>query len=206
MKDYPSIPRANGQAFRFIPWAYLFSKLDGSMVRAQYSKKQGFYKFGTKTCLMDTTTPIFGEAIPLFFDTWAEPLTRIFKDNRWNDAIVFCEFYGAQSFAGIHVPNDPKRLSLFDVDVDKRGIMGPRDFLKHFEKLPIADFLGIQNWNRELIEMIYESILPGVSFEGVVGKAGEGHQRITAKAKTKRWLDAVKARYNEKDAEKIINS
>jgi len=45
MKSYPSIP---GKHTNGIPLT-VFDKLDGSNIRAEWSKKRGFYKFGTRT-------------------------------------------------------------------------------------------------------------------------------------------------------------
>ena len=44
------------------------------------------------------------------------------------------------------------------------------------------------------------------AFEGVVGKAGDGHKIVRAKAKTQAWVDKVKEVYGEIAAEKILNS
>ena len=48
MKSYPSITTK----IDFSKEYYLFDKLDGSNIRAEWSKKQGFYKFGSRTQLL----------------------------------------------------------------------------------------------------------------------------------------------------------
>lgn len=48
-----------------------------------------------------------------------------------------------------------------------------------------------------VVNGVGEMVIP--TFEGVVGKAGEGHKLIMAKAKTQAWLDKVKALYGDKD-------
>lgn len=48
--------------------------------------------------------------------------------------------------------------------------------------------------------------LPGVTFEGVVGKAGDGHRVIMAKAKTQAWVDRILARYGEDERRRIVDS
>lgn len=59
MKQYPSINSSNGQSFKeFV--ADVFDKLDGSNLRFEWSKKQGWYKFGTRHRLFDNTDPVFG--------------------------------------------------------------------------------------------------------------------------------------------------
>ena len=46
----------------------------------------------------------------------------------------------------------------------------------------------------------------GVSFEGVVGKAGDGHRVVMAKAKTQAWVDAILARHGEEEGWRLVNS
>ena len=44
--------------------------------------------------------------------------------------IVYAEWFGAQSLAGMHKPWDHKRdIVLFDVNPHKKGFLGPKDFL-----------------------------------------------------------------------------
>ena len=185
----------------------IFDKLDGSNIRAEWSKKTGWYKFGTRTRLVDETDPMFGPAIPVFMNTLAEPLARIGTDKRWERMIIFGEFMGANSFAGVHDPADPKTITLFDVNPHKKGIIGPKEFLKTFEGIvPLPKFLGEMRWNRSFVEKVRNGEIDGITLEGVVGKAGEGHQLVMAKAKTQAWIDQVKAKFTAEQAEKIINS
>ena len=49
MKEYPSIPyRIHGDLD-----IIAFGKYDGSNIRAEWSQKKGFYKFGTRKRLLD---------------------------------------------------------------------------------------------------------------------------------------------------------
>lgn len=86
MKAYPSISKD----IRTDVNIFAFDKLDGSNIRAEWSKKKGFYKFGTKTRLLGTDDPIFGEAIGLIHKTYGESLTKVFKDEKYERAI--CNF------------------------------------------------------------------------------------------------------------------
>jgi len=113
MKQYPSIlgisncPNSKCIAFK---------KYDGSNLRWEWRRKKGFYKYGTRTRLFDTSDEIFGKAIQLFFDIYAEYLEKIFIDNRLAEPITsFTEFFGTNSFAGLHDPKDDMKLMLFDV-------------------------------------------------------------------------------------------
>lgn len=196
MKSYPSIPRSTGQDLQEFD-AYVFDKLDGSNLRWEWARKSGWYKQGTRTRLFDATDTSFGSAFPIFAERLAEPLERVARAQRWDRMIVFTEFWGPQSFAGLHEPNDPKRLTLFDVNPYKKGFLGPRDFLKLFDGLDIPAFLGVHRWTRGFVEQVRRNELPGITEEGVVGKAGEGHKLVMAKAKTQVWIDKVFARYGE---------
>jgi hypothetical protein len=208
MKSYPSIAASTGTAFREIPNAYIFDKLDGSNIRAEWSKKQGFYKFGTRTRLLDESDEVFGGVPKLWQEKMSEPLAKIATDQRWESAVFFAEFFGSGSFAGVHQPEDVKQLALIDVAPYKKGILGPRDFLKLFRgQVRTAEFLGQHNWTRGFVEQIRMGpLLNGITFEGVVGKAGEGHKLVMAKAKTLAWVEKVRLLYTAEEAEKIINS
>lgn len=206
MKPYPSIQSSNGQKFREFE-AYVFDKLDGSNLRMEWTRKAGWNKFGTRTRLFDETDTDFGIAISLFIAGWRDDLTLIARDRRWNHLVVFMEFHGKNSFAGKHDPLDHKTLTLFDACPDKKGIMGPREFLDCFKGLKIPRFFGIHNWTRGFVERVRSGLEPsGMTFEGVVGKAGSGHQLIMAKAKTKAWVDKVLAQYGEVEGKKLVES
>jgi hypothetical protein len=206
MKDYPSIELCIGQKFREIPNALVFDKLDGSSLRSEWNRKQGWYKHGKRHGLLDDSNPHLIEAPALFERNMADPLARIARDNRWESLVVFYEFWGLKSLAGQHVKGDPKFLSLFDVAVNKTGFMSSRDFLKIFEgKVLTAAYLGTFNWTRGFCDQVYRGELSGVTFEGVVGKAGERHGIVRAKAKTHDWIEAVRKIHGAK-AEFIINS
>src|SRR4051812_33816896 len=82
-----------------------FEKFDGSNIRAEWSKKAGWYKFGSRNVLLDESHPDLGSAIPLFRETLADRIDKVFRDRKsslpeFDQAVVYCEFYGAQSFAG----------------------------------------------------------------------------------------------------------
>jgi len=206
MKDYPSIPQSIGQKFREMPHAFVFDKLDGSSMRAEWTLKQGWWKFGKRQGLVDDSNQALTEAPGLFLQQMGEPLERVAVEHKWRHLIVFFEFWGDQSFAGRHIDGDVRHLTLFDADRDKKGIISPKEFRELFEgKVDTARFLGNYNWTRGFVERIYQGDLEGITFEGVVGKVGERHKLIRAKAKTQAWLNKVKELYGE-DAEKIINS
>jgi hypothetical protein len=73
MKQYPSIPNpSSGRLIEFD--AYVFDKLDGSNLRFEWDRKQGWYKYGTQTQMLEASRPVLGEAIGLFLERLSDPL------------------------------------------------------------------------------------------------------------------------------------
>lgn len=204
MLEYPSITSAAGQNFREF-YAYVFGKADGRNTRWEFSTKNGWYKAGTRDRRFDISDPEFGPAVKIFAETMDEPLRRIFRRQRWDRAVAFAEYWGPQSLGGLLVPGDDMKLSLFDVSIDGKNLLDPRDFKRIFidSEIPTVPYLGKTHWTRGLIERVYQGEFEGALFEGVVGKGTNGE---LAKAKTKAWLDAVRARYAPAEAERIVNS
>src|SRR5689334_10608354 len=131
MKEYPSIPRQI-QGVNI----YAFDKLDGSNIRAEWNRKMGFNKFGSRTQLIDSTHQFLGKAPQLVLDRYGKELDAIFKKERYERVTCFFEFYGKNSFAGVH-QNEEHEVVLFDVDIFKKKMMKPGDFIKMFGHLPI---------------------------------------------------------------------
>jgi hypothetical protein len=214
-KEYPSISRSGGQSFQEIPAAYVFDKLDGRNVSVTWHRKQGWQHFYTRNNrIFDVLDKDFGEAIPLFNATFKEPLSKIFHDARYEGVTTYFELYQQPdtslphgSLAGVFELGVPKKLALIDVAPYKQCILGPREFIDTFATkagLPCASFLGQTNWTRGFVESVREGRV-AVSFEGVVGKSGERHKLVMAKAKTQAWIDAVLSRYGA-DGQKIVES
>ncbi len=202
MKQYPSIPSTGKEVFD----AYIFDKLDGSNLRFEWDKKLGWHKFGTRQQMLLPSHPTFGSAIPMFLETLAQPLEEIAKKQGWTNFTAFCEFWGEHSFAGFHETTDSKHLSLFDLQIYKRGLLEPQVFLDLCAHLETPRFLGIHRWDAAFTQQIKANQLEGITFEGVIGKQGSGHQRQMRKAKTQAWLEAVVAKFDETQAAAIINS
>ena len=211
MKQYPSIPAGIGTQFgtQFFEFeAHCWEKLDGKNLRMKWTRKKGFCQFGSRHRLFDQTDPEFGPSIPIFQTTIAEPLAKILTDARLQEAILFGELWGDKSFAGFFEPGDPLRVSLFDACWDKKGFLSPQDFRRAFEgKVPTPAYLGLHHWTRGFVEQVFRGEIEGTSFEGVGGKTkAKGGELLMAKAKTRGWLEAVKARFDSSKAEELINS
>jgi hypothetical protein len=207
LKDYPSIAGSAGQKFFEIARAQVFDKLDGSSMRSEWNPKQGWYKHGKRSGLTDDSNPHLTVVPALFMETLAEPLAKIARDARWQSVVVFYEFWGQKSIAGLHFEGDPKFLTLFDAAPHKRGILGPNDFRKTFEDVvPTARYLDTVNWTRGYVDRVRRGDVEGITFEGVVAKSGERHQIVRAKAKTQRWIDRVIEVHGEMAGNRLVDS
>ncbi len=190
MKSYPTIPREIRQGMSI----YAFGKIDGSNIRAEWSRKAGFYKFGSRHRLLGTDQDQIPEAEEMIKTVWAEPLTDVFRRNGWERAIAFFEFWGNNSFAGLH-DDELHRLSLIDVNPYKKGILPPKEFLDFFGHLDIAPLLYHGPCDAEFIESVRQSTLEGMPLEGVVCKAKNPKNTpmpVMFKIKSDAWLQKLK--------------
>jgi len=199
MEQYPSLDKLIRNTH-----IYAYDKLDGSNIRAEWTRKTGFTKFGSRTQLMDETKPILGEAIPLFNEKYAEALNQIFIKQRLQKATAFFEFYGPNSFAGFH-EQEQHDVTLFDVHVYKKGLMSPQEFNQTFKHIETASLLYQGKPTLEFLEAVKEGSLEGMTFEGVVCKAGyDKRNRLASfKVKNQAWLDKLKHKF--KDNESMFN-
>ena len=192
MKEYPSI-----QHEVVDQPIYAFDKLDGSNVRAEWGRKQGFYKFGRRHGLLDDSNPMLGEAEQLILNGPAEELQRIFVEQRWQKATCFFEFFGPHSFAGNH-EHEPHEVVLFDVSYEKKGFMEPNPFIRMFaDRVKTAPLLYHGNPNQTFQDAVRNGQLEGMTFEGVVckGKLTSPGRPLMFKVKNRAWVEAVKMKF-----------
>lgn len=202
MKEYPKIPSSKNFP---LTQCFAFNKYDGSNLRWSWGKKKGFYKFGTRTRLFDHTDPDFGPAIPIFMEKFSPQLCELFKQDAFlreqQEITVFTEFFGPRSFGGLHLPDDPKELVMFDVWVYKRGLMGPKEFVKTFSGVvPTAKVIYQGKFGGQFADDVRKGkyASDGV-FEGVVCKTGTGGRDLfMCKIKTDAYLTKLKAVFHEK--------
>lgn len=192
MKEYPSIQR------KYIKdeYVYVFDKLDGSNIRVEWSAKRGFYKFGTKTQLIDEHTPIFGEAIKLFLDRYdCRGMRKCLEKNKWQRAVFFAEFLGPNSFAGNHKMDEQHEVVLFDVSVND-AILDPREFCDNFDYAVTPKLLlAGERVDEDFIKSVHDSKLDGMTFEGVVckGFTRDRHESpMIFKIKSNAWIEKLK--------------
>jgi hypothetical protein len=181
MKQYPEIA-GSAKAPLGKP-CIAFYKYDGSNLRWEWSKKQGWHKFGTRSQLFNATDPLFGQAIPIFMSGLGDRIVeRVRNAERETQRIIaYTEFFGPGSFAGRHELAEPKQLKLIDVELYKKGIMPPRWFMETFAGMPeTAEVIYIGNMNQQFIDNVRRGAFP-MLWEGVV-----------AKGTTETWMAKIK--------------
>ena len=184
MKGYPSISRKLQHSLD----VYAFDKLDGSQIRAEWTRKNGFFKFGSRRVLIDGSHPL-GKAVGLIQNKYTDDLERVFRRDRFDKVTCFFEFLGPSSFAGQHVENEDHDVWLFDIDVYKKGLLDPPDYLKLVGKLDIAQLIHTGRAGPQFEEAVRNSLLEGMTFEGVVCKArAKKRTPVMFKIKTKVWI------------------
>lgn len=177
-----------------------FEKIDGSNLRWEWSRKNKWSKFGTRHCLFDSSSE-FAPAIDIFMSKYAEAIEKIIKDHKlYRNAeriTAFTEYWGQKSFAGQHIADDSKDLVLFDVQVHKRGLLGPREFVDLFGKLDISKLVYEGILNDSFIQDVRDGKFPNrqKSNEGVVCKGGSGHKLWMRKIKTTAYMERLKGSF-----------
>lgn len=197
MKSYPSITTDPSRGEPLV----VFDKLDGSNIRAEWEAKRGFFQFGTRTRVIDASAPVFGEAVGLIRERHGEALHAVLRARGLRHAVAFFEFHGPGSFAGQHL-DEPHTVTLFDVAVDRRGLLDPFRFREWFAGLETPRVLHEGPVDEALLARVRDGSLPGMTFEGVVCKGAyvaPGTPRMF-KVKSRRWLDRLKEKCGDDEA------
>lgn len=191
MKIYPSIVGVNDSPIGLPGIA--FYKYDGSNFRAEWNFKKGFNKFGARRRLIDESDKLMGKSIPYFLQNHAEELHEELKGLRVQKATVYMEWWGEHSFAGSHRLDEPHQLTLFDVHLHPKGILGPRQFLKLFGCVKnCAEIIYEGNLNKSFIDSVRQNKLEHRLNEGIVFKGGDKHGLWMTKIKTHDYLTKLK--------------
>lgn len=189
MKRYPSI----GTVIDFTSDVYVFDKLDGSNIRAEWSRKRNeFYKFGSRGQLLDHKDPVLGDAITLIRTNYERDLANAFSSQKWERAIAFFEFMGPSSFAGRHVMEEEKTVTLIDVAAYKHGLLDPKTYIELFGNVQIAKLLHVGKLDDAFVESVKLGTLEGMTFEGVVCKVNDQNASKMFKIKNRAWLKRLK--------------
>jgi len=190
VKTYPSISYATESHLPIVA----FDKLDGSNIRAEWTSKKGWHKFGTRNRLVDHTDPLFGRAPKLVTEKYGEQLGKALKDAGYDKAMCFFEFWGPSSFAGMHNLEEQQTVTLFDIAPFNQGILEPERFLKVAGHLDHAQILYQGPCTEDFIQQVRDGTLPGMTFEGVVCKAKNDKKTkmpVMFKQKSRAWLDKL---------------
>lgn len=197
MIEYPSIIGVS-KAPREECWA--FNKIDGSNIRAKYTQKKGFESFGSRYCLIDESHPHLGKAVAIFKEVYAEPLGRLFRDKYrdYREIITFFEFFGKNSFAGIHDPNDQHRIYVFDVLLGHkdRKFVSPKEFVKTFsDKVLTPDVIYQGKLNEDFIQRVRGDefgLQEGVICKGLTTNGAYRGKIWMCKIKTNKYLQSLR--------------
>ena len=192
MKEYPSIETRIRNDIK----AFLYPKYDGSCIRACWTPKRGFYKFGSRTQLISDTDKPLGEAISLLNNKYNECLSKAFTDKlpKIESVMCFFEFYGKNSCFGGHL-DEPHELTLFDIAPYKKGLLPPNEYLDLVGNLDVCLPIYEGFIDEDIIKQIREGTLEGITFEGAVAKGKADNKTkmpIMFKIKTYAWLNKLK--------------
>lgn len=204
MKEYPSIFKFGKGPLEIGSYIYAFDKLDGSNIRAEWSKKRGFYKFGSRTQLINESSPTLGESISLIKDKYEKEITDKFKSKTEN-IVCFFEFFGNSSFAGNHIKDEKHDVVLFDINMQNYGLLKPKEFIEFTKNMHTPKIVYEGNLSKEFENDIWDGKY-SVTFEGVVCKSNlrDRHQNImSAKIKTKAWIEKLRSVCGE-DSKKFL--
>ena len=209
MIEYPSI-MSSAKAPR--EPCIAFEKLDGSNIRVKYTNKRGFHLFGSRTQMFDKGHPFLAPAIPYFYEHFENPLVDLIENEFPNERelVAYLEFFGDQSFAGWHEPEDPtKRLVCFDIMVGhkNRKFVMPQDFVKMAEKYKVISprVMYVGNLNDQLIADVRAGkydVVEGVVCKGTQRTGAHRGGTWMSKIKTQAYLDKLFNRYGEDGVKK----
>jgi hypothetical protein len=185
-----------------------FEKYDGTNLHWVWEPELGWYGFGTRRDRFDldeqgirefnAAHPGLEAAPALFLEQFANRLEQRFHEYpayHSPEVVVFTEFLGTHSFAGLHKPEDAKQLILFDVQT-AQGIVPPEQFVQDFGDLPSARVV----YRGKLTGQFVEAVRAGKYdvAEGVVCKGGnEPDQLWMVKIKTNAYLTRLKQAFQD---------
>lgn len=192
MKQYPSIQRLEESSI-FKNTVFVFDKIDGSNIRAEYNPKKGLYKFGSRHRLISEQDPL-GKAIPLikqFEESFSKLNKTLFKES----AVLFFEFFGPSSKFGSHDFSEKHTVKLIDVSVYKKGLISPQDLINYFGYNLLPEVLRIGSIDHDFLQSVKDGTLPKLGREGVVIKTNENNPKMF-KYKRQSWYDELKVYCN----------
>jgi len=216
MKHYDSFENIKYDQLLLGEEVWALNKIDGQNFCAKYYPKQkDFTMYGSKTQNVDESSEQFGDAVKYFKNNMANTIKDIIITNSKKGDIfngveeitIFCEWYGENSFSGIHQKDDILKLCLIDVFLKKKGYIEPKIFYKIFEgysNIEIPELIYKGKLTKDFINSIINNDwsnpncqYPNVK-EGVVCKRStlmKGQKLPKVKIKTNWWLNKLKNVY-----------
>jgi len=182
-----------------------FEKYDGTNLHWDWDRDFGWHAFGTRRDVFNLTAEgieqfterhaHLREAVEVFHSTLADGIEEVLRNHaKYYDAPAvqaFTEFFGPNSFAGLHKEEDPKQLRLFDIRLEVGGMIGPSQFVTDFGHLHAARVI----YEGKLTGKFAEDVRLGKFgvAEGVVCKGGSGGSDLwMVKIKTYAYLERLK--------------
>jgi hypothetical protein len=208
MLHYPKIPGSKGAP---LGRCVAFEKYDGTNLHWDWDRDFGWHAFGTRRDSFNLTPAgieLFAarhahlsECVTAFRGQFADGLERAFHDHPayrpYQGLKAFTEFFGPNSFAGLHKADDPKQVVLLDIEAEGFGLIGPQRFVADFGDLPIARVVYEGRLTGQFAEDVRRGKY-GVA-EGVVCKGGSGGSDLwMAKIKTHAYMERLKRAFGER--------
>jgi len=168
-----------------------FQKIDGSNIRAEWNRKRGFYKFGSRTRLISESDVPLGESIGLIKEQ-EKDINNILLSTKIDSAICFFEFHGEHSKFGQH-HTEPHQCSFIDISFYKKGFLIPEQFVELFSKTAPVLYQG--PLTDDFVQSVKDGTLEGLGSEGVVCKGSldkKTGQPFMVKLKRQSWFDELK--------------
>ncbi|ERN41089.1 hypothetical protein KR51_00023490 [Rubidibacter lacunae KORDI 51-2] len=202
---YPKIP---GSSQAPLDRCIAFEKYDGTNLHWVWERELGWYAFGMRRNRYDLDAsgikefhaahPGYPDAVEIFERDFAHPLAQMFLSHPTYVApeiLVFTEYFGPSSFAGLHKEAEPKRLVLFDVAVGD-AIVPPAQFIDDFSHLNIARVVYRGKLTGKFVDDVREGRYDVV--EGVVCKGGSTPDTLwMLKIKTHAYMTKLKEAFQE---------
>lgn len=227
MKEYNSIPRFFDDQTLHGEQVVAFNKLDGQNFRVKFNtkgtNKNQFTLFGSRHTLVDEDTEGFGNAVKFFKKNYEDVLRQIIICNSGKKGIfkgveeltLFFEWYGDNSFAGFHQPDDKMHLAMTDMFLKKKGYIEPNDFIDIFcedYRIETPDVIYIGKLDMDFVNSIVNNDwtqegckYPNVK-EGVVIKRStlmKGQKLPMCKVKTNWWINKLHANFSEEECKRL---
>ncbi len=215
MKHYDSIDRIQDNGFLLGKEIWAFNKLDGQNFCVKWTKSKGWDTMGSRKRMVDENDDQFGDAVRYFLENYADKLPVEIKAHS-GKGDVFCgiqeitfffEWYGDNSFCGVHQEGDDLRLALIDVFMKKKGYIEPKEYFDIFQgKYHCPDLIYKGKLTKDFIEEIKKNDWtkedckwPQIK-EGVVCRLSHrlpGQRMPKCKFKTDWWLEKLHSTYPE---------